>query len=376
MGIKFRDDIQGYEVTFSKRHPLTRQPKSLSRTRNDKGDLIATEIEAKRIYNQLVLQVETSFEEGAGGKMKVATLREQFYESMEMRDLAPSTVENYRLCLDAHTRQWNNRTIESIRTEEIRALIKVTLAERSPSHQKSMLKFIKGLFGFAVECGYLQRNPVPMLQFRLGDKIKKVLTREQMKQLLEKAREMNHPWYSVWAFALYTGCRNGELYALTKDKISLHNRTILISSAWDHKHGFKEFTKSKQDRTIEVAPPLIPIIKQLYAENPDSNFVLPHHREWTEGRQAEILRAFLMGIGLPPVRFHDLRASWATALLGNGVEPAKVMIAGGWSDIKTMMIYMRKAGISIKGMTDNLHLHDPETPVGEVISIFAKQGDG
>lgn len=374
MGIKFREDIQGYEVSCSKRHPITRQPRTLCRIRNDKGEPIVTKAEAQRIHNQLVLQMEASFEEKTGGKMQLRELRQEYYQSLRERDLSASTIENYEVCLNAHTKRWDNREIESIRTEEIRHLIKVVLGERSVTHQKSMLKFLKGLFAYAVECGHLQRNPVPMLQFRLGDKIKKVLTREQMKLLLEKAREMDHPWYAIWALALYTGCRNGELYALKRENVDLNERTILISSSWDHKHGFKEFTKSKQDRTIEIAPPLIPIIKQLYAEEPESKYVLPHHREWSEGRQAEILRAFLMGIGLPPVRFHDLRASWATALLGNGVEPAKVMIAGGWSDIKTMMIYMRKAGIAIKGMTDNLRLHDPEKPEGEVISIFANQG--
>lgn len=55
---------------------------------------------------------------------------------------------------------------------------------------------------------------------------------------------------------------------------------------------------------------------------------------------------------LPEIRFHDLRVSWATLLLGKGVAPSKVMSMGGWKDMNTMMIYMRKAGIDIKGSTD------------------------
>ncbi len=50
------------------------------------------------------------------------------------------------------------------------------------------------------------------------------------------------------------------------------------------------------------------------------------------------------------------------------------MLAGGWSDIKTMMIYMRKAEFSIRWMTDGLRLHDPEKPEGKVLSLYGCNG--
>ncbi|MBK9322207.1 MAG: tyrosine-type recombinase/integrase [Bdellovibrionaceae bacterium] len=89
-------------------------------------------------------------------------------------------------------------------------------------------------------------------------------------------------------------------------------------------------------------------------------FVLPRIYRWDQGEQARVLRLFLKSVGLPEIRFHDLRASWATLLLSRGVAPSKVMSMGGWSDMKTMMIYMRKAGIDIKGSTsvlDDMQTH-------------------
>jgi integrase len=90
-----------------------------------------------------------------------------------------------------------------------------------------------------------------------------------------------------------------------------------------------------------------------------SEFVLPRIRAWDKGDQARELRMFLMGMGLPAIRFHDLRATWATILLSKGVPPIKVMIAGGWKDIKTLMIYMRKAGVEIQGIMDDMDLTTP-----------------
>ena len=166
-----------------------------------------------------------------------------------------------------------------------------------------------------------------------------------------------------------TGMRNGELIALTHDKVDLDNRKILVSCTWNKKDGFKDLTKSGEDRIIEIAPPLLMILKELKLKNSDSVFVLPRIQEWDDGRQAEMLRYFLIGIGLPQIRFHDLRASWATVMLGRGIEPVKVMAMGGWKDLKTMMIYIRKAGISIQGITDTLDLHDPFVETGRVLSL-------
>ena len=45
------------------------------------------------------------------------------------------------------------------------------------------------------------------------------------------------------------------------------------------------------------------------------------------------------------------------------------MMMGGWKDIKTMMIYMRKAGVEIRGITDGLNLHNPARKVTKVLDF-------
>lgn len=123
----------------------------------------------------------------------------------------------------------------------------------------------------------------------------------------------------------------------------------------DKKGGFKAKLKNGEDRLIEIAPPLKrEIIKWKGLD--DSMFVLPRLAEWDSGRQAEILRVFLLGINLPMVNFHALRATWATILLSKGVEPIKVMRLGGWRDLKTLTRhYIRLSGVDIKGATSALN---------------------
>jgi len=51
------------------------------------------------------------------------------------------------------------------------------------------------------------------------------------------------------------------------------------------------------------------------------------------------------------------------------------MSMGGWKDLKTMMIYVRKAGINIRGITDDLQLHDPSHVNGQVIQLHKLEGE-
>jgi len=163
--------------------------------------------------------------------------------------------------------------------------------------------------------------------------------------------------------------RNGELHSLTWDKIDLENNTILVSSTWNKKDGSKDLTKSGEDRIIEMAPSVKILLQERKLQSNGNNFVLPRMQDWDTGRQAEILRMFLSSIGLPRIRFHDLRASWATMLLGRGAEPAKVMKLGGWKDLKTMMIYLRKAGIDTRGTLSDFNIHDGSPKSGEVLPL-------
>lgn len=352
MGIKFDEKKKYWIAFYSKRHPVTRKPLSILR----KG--FKSKAEALRVEKELVLEMEHKLKKVIVPSWKEIVLK--YIVSLADSDVSRKTVDTYKLCLEAHTFPvWENKLIDEINGLEIRELLYLK-SDRSPSHQKNILKYIRAVFNYAVEKGIIASNPTPKMKFKIGDKIKSVLTLEQVKIFLTQAKIMESEWYPIWAMALYTGLRNGELYSLTWDKVNLEQRRILVDSSWNKDDGFKD-TKSGDDRIVEIAPELLEILRNLKLRNLDSSFVLPRVDKWDKGEQARELRMFLQGLGLPRIRFHDLRATWATIMLSMGIAPIKVMSMGGWKDLKTMQFYIRKAGVDTSGISDKLSLHNPSS---------------
>lgn len=352
MGIKFDSKTKTYTVTYGKRHPVTNQPVSRRRVG------VPTETKAKRVYDELVAKVNDKFRRIVAPPWE--QILDQYFKHISQTDLRLNTLYKREVTIRKHTLPaWQGKLIDEIKTQDIYDLVFKLVGTMAESHRKFIVKGLRGVFNFAVEQGYINRNPTPLLKFKINEKIKNGLTEEQIIILLSKAQELNWEWYPHYAVALYTGMRNGELYALTWDKVKISKRQILVNCSWTSKDGYKS-TKSGDDRIVEIPKPLIPLLEDLKKQSVGIEFVLPRLRHWDKGEQAKPLRLFLQSIGLPQIRFHDLRASWATLLLSKGVAPSKVMSMGGWKDMDTMMIYMRKAGIDIKDSTsvlDDLKTH-------------------
>lgn len=346
MGIKYDEKTKTYIVTYHRRHPIHKQTRSLRR----QG--IKTMVQAEKVYRNLVVRMGEKFNENMHPFWPEVVAR--FLEYYANCGIAKNTIKNYQQCIQANTfTLWQRKRINEISTADVRDLIQENMAKFSEAHRKSMLKHLRAVFRYALERDLIYRDPCPKLKFKKNEKIKMMLNEDEIRILLKKARETNNEWFPVWALACYTGLRNGELYALKWENVDLKQRLIYINGSWNKINGFKE-TKSGDDRVIEIAPSLLPIMRELQ-QNKKDEFILPRIRDWETGTQAKPLKEFLNSLNLPLIRFHDLRASWATIMLSKGIEPIKVMSMGGWKDLKTMQIYIRKSGIHIQGITDSLN---------------------
>ena len=125
------------------------------------------------------------------------------------------------------------------------------------------------------------------------------------------------------------------MYALRWTDIDLDGKMISVSRQWTNKNGFGP-TKTQKSRMVPIAEELSKYLKELKLKRvAESEFVLPHLTEWTNGEQAKITAEFCVSIGVTPVKFHDLRATVITNLLARGESLARVMSVVGHTQLKT-----------------------------------------
>lgn len=227
-------------------------------------------------------------------------------------------------------------------------------------HRKKLKQILKSVFDFGIQSGLiknLQRSPTfDVTLGRDAEKKPEILTIQEIQRLIERAIEQEHSWQRIWTVALLTGMRSGELFALEWKDIDLTNRLINVNKS--HNCRMKTITSTKAGywRQVPISDDLERVLREQARETGDTQHVFPRLKDWERGLQARVLRTFCAINGLPSIRFHTLRACFATQMLRSGVEPAKVMKICGWKELKTMQHYVRLAGIEIQGATDQIKI--------------------
>ena len=289
--------------------------------------------------------------------------------------LHQQTRHDYFAALYKWTKEWLKRPANQITNLDVRQVIETLRAEgRTNAYQIKVKGLINKVFTYGLEARLIKgidNSPVFGIKIKKkGEKVPDILTAAQIQKLLSLAKQYEPKWFFVWAMAVFTGMRNGELYTLLWNDVDFDGRTIHVTKAYSSRGKVVKSTKSGYWRDVPISSELESVLKELKLMTGNSQYVLPRLREWERGMQATQLRKFCLQIGLPSVRFHALRACFATQLLKNGVAPVTVMKICGWQDLKTMQHYIRLSGIEIDGATEVLRFLTPEKTMEEAAKIF------
>lgn len=133
---------------------------------------------------------------------------------------------------------------------------------------------------------------------------------------------------AIIQFALNTGMRKEEILSLTWKCVNFENKKITLL---DTKNGKKRF--------IPINSVVMSILKEAH-KNKVCEYVFVNHA--TETRYSDLKRSFnalCLKANVENFRFHDLRHTSATRMVGAGVPITMVKDILGHSDIHTTMRY-------------------------------------
>lgn len=159
----------------------------------------------------------------------------------------------------------------------------------------------------------------------------------------------DHRWAALWRLALLTGMRRGELLALRWSDLDLDKGTLAVRRTLTRGadgFGYNDPKSRAGRRSIALPASCVASLRRHRAGQTQRRWLagpdwhdtdLVFDRGTGEGIAPNTLRTtfarLCASLGLPAIRFHDLRHTAATLSLSEGIHPKVVQETLGHSDI-------------------------------------------
>lgn len=275
--------------------------------------------------------------------------------------------------LQMHTKTWMLTPVEQLRPISMRLIFnEMEKKELSTGRMKSVRSAVNTVFDWArlerIIPAHIESPVRGVTTPKVETKMQPILNRDEIKLFLKKARDIDHEYYYLWAVAVSTGCRSGELWALRWTDISFETRMISITKSFSSRLGCDKSTKTKESRQVPINVALETLLKELKLKTASTGYVLPRITSWRRGEASRVSRNFCIALGLPEITFHATRACFAVQCLVGGLDIVTTMKLGGWKNVKSFQHYIRLAGVDVCGATDVLDLL-PDSTVPMVLSF-------
>jgi integrase len=208
---------------------------------------------------------------------------------------------------------------------------------------------LHGALSQAVAWRLIERNPATGASLpRPTTPEMRPLSPPEARRFLEAAE--GHPLEPLFTLAITTGLRQGELLALRwRDvdwrarRLGVHHTLVRMDGRW----WLGEPKTAKSRRSVEVTDPTLELLRAHWARQAERMLAMGHRMSdddlvfcdaageplWGRHLTTLQLKALLRQAGLPPIRFHDLRHTFATLQLAAGTNPKIVSEVLGHKEV-------------------------------------------
>ena len=272
------------------------------------------------------------------GKYTVTQWMNEWYENVAKIKVRASSHQTYRGYIDNHiTPNIGKLPLEKLTTMDLqkfyRKLMTKGRVERieatnqpkglSAKTVRNINQVISSAMDFAVAQRIVSVNPCKAVALpKVEHKEMQTIPAEQLQAFLTEAKASGV--YEMYYIELATGLRRGELLGLKWSDIDWKNGIIKVKRQIARVDGkvIEAPLKTKNSyRTVTISPQAVEVLKQQKAKTKDE-FVFPSPNGGAISPDSvnNMLKRVLERAGIPKVRFHDLRHTFATVALQNGVD--------------------------------------------------------
>ena len=270
----------------------------------------------------------------------VATWLRSWYEIYAKPNIRISTANRYQLMVEQYTiPRIGSIKLTKLTSRDLQKLYKDLMEngriDRKSGHGnpglssttvRSLHLMLHSALERAVKERLILRNPTEDCIAPKAQKIEmQILPPEHIKDYLEAADRRG--LLPMFYLELVSGLRKGELVALQWSDLDEANCTISVSKqdSWDTEHQLilSRPKTGNSIREVSIPQDAVELLKQEHAKHPSNPWMFPSGRTGEMYHPDSVVtlhKRILKDAGLEHIRFHDLRHTFATLALQNGVD--------------------------------------------------------
>ena len=296
-----------------------------------------TQKEALKLLHQMIdLYCDVDLTEEC--KMTVGEWMDKWLDEYMMFTLRENTIYGYRMMIENQIKRFiGKKPLASLTTTEVQKFYN-TIKRKGRINKHPLMGYeladtmvrkvhmlLHQALDVAVRERYIVRNPTTGTTIPKKTYIEKqVLCDSQLERFMEAIKREPY-WNDFFYVEIMTGLRRGEICGLKWTDINFDDGTITIKRTVSAKHGGGiRIGDTKTDagtRTIVLPPSVLTLLK---GKERITQWIFPHTLNPEEplhpGTAYGKLKAILKREGLPLIRFHDLRHTFATQAMQGGVD--------------------------------------------------------
>ena len=273
----------------------------------------------------------------ADSRMKLKDWSERWLNEYMVHVIRPKTISRYRGMLQLHVYPYlGDYRISKITTIQVQRMYN-DLKENG--RRRDVKKLGKGLSGntvrgihmllheimeYALKENMILKNPTNGTTIPKIEPIElQVLNEKQLKTFIS-ALQSDKAWSDFFYLEIMTGLRRGEICALQWSDLDMVEKKLYVNISASYQGEVGKTKTLYSERVIKLPQSVYEVLIERLKTS-QSEWIFPHPKDTSKPMPGDIalrrLRKILESAGLPHIRFHDLRHTFATHAVSASIDP-------------------------------------------------------